>query len=99
MKESNVIRICQITKSSMASINKSEIILYYDEVNGYWVDVITDSEGLFEDLDIEFESNVGNDVAIKIFEEECLNRFTCFNEFSIDEILEQGEIIEFLFIE
>lgn len=51
MKESNVIRICQITNSSMASLNISEIILYYDEVNGYWVDVLTDSEGLFEDLD------------------------------------------------
>ena len=79
----------------MASLNISEIILHHDEANGYWIDVITDSEGLFEDLDIEFESNVGNDVAIKIFEEECINRFTCYNEFSIDEILEQGESILF----
>ena len=70
-------------------------MLYRNSSNEYWLDVISDSEGLFEDMEIQFESDTKKVEAVKIFEEECMNVFTCFNEFSIDEILEQGERIEF----
>jgi S-adenosylmethionine:tRNA-ribosyltransferase-isomerase (queuine synthetase) len=95
MKDNNIIRICRITKSSMASHYSSEVVLYRNSSNEYWLDVISDSEGLFEDMEIQFESDTTKVEAVKIFEEECINLFTCFNEFSIDEILEQGERIEF----
>lgn len=95
MKDSSIIRICRITKSSMASLYSSEIILYLNNSNEYWLDVISDSEGMFEALEIEFKSNITKVEAVRIFEEECMNIFTCFNEFSLDEILEQGERIEF----
>ena len=95
MIESNIIRMCRITKSVMSTTYSSEIVLYLNDSKDYAVSIISDNDGLFEDMKIDFESNIGKDEAISIFEEECMNRITCFNEFSLVEIFEQGERIEF----
>ena len=95
MIESNIIRTCRITKSVMSITYTSEIVLYLNDSKNYAVSIISDTDGLFEDMKIDFESNIGKDEAISIFEDECMNSFTCFNEFSLDEVLEHGEKIEF----
>jgi hypothetical protein len=93
MNEDYIIRTCRIEKSLMSTKGISEIVLYFNEFKDYKVAVISDDNGLFEDFD--FDSKIEKDIVIEFFEEECMNRFTCFNEFTLDEIQEQGERIEF----
>jgi hypothetical protein len=95
MIESNIIRTCRITKSVMSTTYSSQLVLYLNDSKEYAVSIISDTDGLFEDMEIDFESNIGKDEAIRIFENECMNIFTGFNEFSLDEVLEHGERIEF----
>ncbi len=92
MNEDYIIRTCRIEKSLMSTKGISEIVLYFNEFKDYKVAVISDDNGLFEDFD--FDSKIEKDIVIEFFEEECMNRFTCFNEFTLDEIQEQGERIE-----
>ena len=79
----------------MSTKGISEIVLYFNEFKDYKVSVILDDNELFEDFDFDFDSKIEKDIVIEFFEEECMNRFTCFNEFTLDEIQEQGERIEF----
>jgi len=95
MNEGHIIRTCRIEKSVMSTKGISEIVLYFNEFKDYKVSVILDDNELFEDFDFDFDSKIEKDIVIEFFEEECMNRFTCFNEFTLDEIQEQGERIEF----
>ncbi len=95
MNDGHIIRTCRIEKSVMSTNSISEIVLYFNEIKDYKVEVISDDEGHFEDFDFYFDSKFEKNKVIEFFEEECMNRFTCFNEFTLDEIQEQSERIEF----
>ncbi len=62
----------------------------------YVVIVLKDSEDLFVNFNFEIDNNELPDIAIKYFEDECINRFTCYGDFSFEEVKENsGEEILF----
>ena len=90
--KSEVIRVCQVQSDSRFSICE----LHKNELNELFVKVIDDPEDLF--VDFEMETNI-IDVkgAIQSFDRECLNRFTCYGEFTTEFLrTEHGEEIRFL---
>lgn len=66
------------------------------ETNKYILIILKDSENLFVDFNLEIDSNELPEIAINRFENECINRFTCQGEFSMEQIKENsGEEISF----
>ena len=87
-----IYRTCEVTKGEY--IYASSQLEYSNDK--YTVIVTEDSDDLFVDLDIEINSNELPDVAIRHFELECLNRFTCDGQFTLKEVKENsGEEISF----
>ena len=89
--ESKTFRTCAIIKDGY--ISASCELKFID--NRYLVIVKTNSEDLFVDLDLEVKNNELPANAIKHFELECLNRFTCNSQFTLEELKEYGEEISF----
>jgi hypothetical protein len=64
--------------------------------NKYVVIVLVDSDDLFVDFNLEIDNNELSNAAINYFENECLNRFTCYGDFTLEEVKEKsGEEISF----
>ena len=91
--KAKVYRTCKVTKWEF---DYALYTLHIDKSNKFFVKVLLNADDLFVDLDLEIDKNVEPDVAIKYFEEEFMNRFTCFGQFSIKDIIDaSGEEIEF----
>lgn len=92
--KSKIQRVCEVNHGSYFSICE----LHHDELNNYFVNVKLDPENLFVDFNIENTKKMEKERVIKNFEEECLNRFTCYGEFTVDYIKEENqEVIRFFF--
>ncbi len=90
--ESKFYRTCQVTKWG----DEYAICELHYKTNKYNVVVLNDSEDLFVDFDLEIYNHELPQVVIKYFEDECINRFTCYGEFSIEQIkANSGEEISF----
>jgi hypothetical protein len=87
-----IYRTCEVTKEGLIFASCQLQCL-----NEEYVVIDTEnSDDLFIDFDLEISKNELPDVAIKYFEFECLNRFTCYRKFTIVEIKENsGEEISF----
>jgi hypothetical protein len=59
--------------------------------NKYVVIVLEDSSDLFVDLNLDIDDNESPDISIKYFEDECLNRFTCYGDFSLAEVKDNSD--------
>jgi hypothetical protein len=90
--KSNIYRTCRVNKwGETFSICE----LHYVN-NKYVVIVLEDTDDLFVDFNLEIGSNKSADIAIKYFEAECINRFTCYGDFSLIAVKENsGEEILF----
>jgi len=87
-----IYRRCEIKKFGEPYCSCS---LEYANKN-YAVVVLEDSEDIFIDFNLEVDNTTSPEIAIELFESECLNRFTCYGEFSLDYIKEDsGEEISF----
>ena len=85
-------RTCEMKKYGEAYLSCS---LQYSNKK-YVVIVLKDLEDLFIDFNLEIDNNETPDIAVKYFENECLNRFTCYGDFSIEKVKENsGEEISF----
>ena len=91
--KAKVYRTCKVTKWEF---DYAICTLRIDKSNKFFVKVLLNTDDLFVDFDLEIDKNVEPDIAIKYFEEECMNRFTCFGQFSIEDIIDaSGEEIVF----
>jgi hypothetical protein len=87
-----IYRTCEVNKWGE---NYSICELQYVN-NKYVVIILEDSDNLFVDFNLEIDNNESSDIVIKYFEDECLNRFTCYGDFSLEEVKENsGEEILF----
>jgi hypothetical protein len=87
-----IVRTCTIKKYD----DECSICELHRVKNNYNVKLIFDHDNLFVDFKLALNENEAPEIAIKIFEEECLNRFTCYGEFTIEEAKEHsGEVISF----
>ncbi len=90
--KSKIYRTCEVKKDGYIY---ESIQLQY--LNNKFVVIYTEnSEDLFVDFNLEINKNELLDNVIKYFEVECLNRFTCHQQFTLAEIKENsGEEISF----
>jgi hypothetical protein len=85
-------RTCEVTKDD--SIYALCHLKYSNDK--YIVIVKENSDDLFIDFSLEINNNELPEIAIKFFEVECLDRFTCFRQFTLEEVKENsGEEISF----
>lgn len=90
------IRTCEVISHIQSTQYRSICELYSNQNKGYSVKVISDSISLFEEFTFQAEKTKNQLDVINQFEKECLNRFTCFGEFSLEFIkAEHGEEIIF----
>mgnify|MGYP003346485553 CR=1 FL=1 len=90
--KSKIYRTCEVTKDG--SIYASIQLHYLN--NKFGILVTENSDDLFIDFNLELNNNESLDNAIKYFEAECLNRFTCDQQFTLAEVKENsGEEISF----
>lgn len=59
--------------------------------NNYVVVVLEDYEDIFVDFNLEINNNKLPEIIIKHFENECLQRFTCSGDFSIEQVKENSD--------
>jgi hypothetical protein len=90
--QSNIYRTCRVNKwGETYSICELQYVN-----NKYVVIVLEDTDDLLVDFNLEIDRNESSDIAIKHFEDECINRFTCYGDFSFKEVKENsGEEISF----
>ena len=62
------------------------------ESQSFYVKVELDSEDIFSDFIVPININSKNDL-ILYFENECVKRFTCNHQFTVNELKENGEEI------
>lgn len=90
------IHTCEVISHIQSTQDKSICELYSNQNKGYFVKVISDSSSLFEEFEFQAEKTINQLDVINQFEKECLNRFTCFGEFSLEFIkAEHGDEIVF----
>lgn len=90
--KNNIIRTCEVLKYDIIYA-KCQLRL---EKNQYQVIVIEDGGDLFVDFEMNISNDLSPNLVIKYFEDECLNRFTCYGDFSLSEVKENsGEEISF----
>lgn len=93
---SKIVRICEVKCFVQSTCHISTCELQQDEFENYSIKVISDPNGIFEDFEIDIEKSNNLGESIFYFEKECLNRFTCFGEFSLEFIkAEHGDEIKF----
>jgi hypothetical protein len=63
----------------------------YDGERKIRIKVVNDSEDVFEAIDSELSNNLSELDLIQEFENVCLNRFTCYNDFTIEELEANSE--------
>jgi hypothetical protein len=64
--------------------------------NKYRIVVLENGDDLFVDFEIDIENDLSPNLVIKHFENECINRLTCYGDFSLSEVKENsGEEISF----
>lgn len=64
------------------------------ERQDFHIEIELDCEGVFTNFIMPIDINSEND-AILYFENECIKRFTCSHQFTVEEIKENGEEILF----
>lgn len=89
------IRSCQIKKSLPTGESVAICHLLYDGERKIRIKVVNDSEDIFEAIDSELSNNLSELDLIQEFENVCLNRFTCYNDFTIEELDANSEKISF----
>ena len=90
--KTKIYRTCEVTNNGF--IYASCQLQYCN--NKYLVIVTENSDDLFVDFNLEIKNDELPDIVIKGFEFECLNRFTCNSQFSLEEVKENsGEEISF----
>ena len=91
MKE-KLIRTCEVHKDDL--IYASCELRYVK--NKYLIVVLENGDDLFVDFKINMGNDLSPDLVIKYFEDECLNRFTSYKDFSLSEVKNNsGEEISF----
>jgi len=85
--ESKKLRVCEVNHGSHFSICE----LRYDDINKYFIRITEDPEGLFADFNITIKQTVSEKDVIKRFQLQCLNRFTCNGEFTLEFIEENNQ--------
>ncbi|MEY2702966.1 MAG: hypothetical protein RLY43_1604 [Bacteroidota bacterium] len=85
------IRSCQIKKSLPTGESVALCHLLYDGERKIRIKVVNDSEDVFEAIDSELSNNLSELDLIQEFENVCLNRFTCYNDFTIEELEANSE--------
>lgn len=91
--DSNNLLTCRVTNGlyvSTCSLIRTSSIKYFIDVT---LDPLAIFEG-FESLSSQFDKMKPKN-ALEVFQELCLDAFTCHGEFTIEEVRQNGEKIEF----
>ena len=92
MKNHRIIKTCIIKNQNINIENIARLIEF--ERQSFYIEIELDCEDIFTNLKMPISINSEND-AILYFENECIKRYTCSHEFTVEEIKENGEEILF----